>query len=55
MAPFAGKVIADAIRNAPGRLDAFAGLSTPRFPGGKLLRKPALVAGMMWYALRDRL
>jgi gamma-glutamylputrescine oxidase len=55
MAPFAGKVLAEAILNAPARLDAFAALSTPRFPGGKLLRKPALVAGMMWYALRDRL
>lgn len=55
LAPFAGKVIADAILNAPGKLDQFAALSTPRFPGGKLLRKPALVAGMLWYALRDRL
>ncbi|HVY20716.1 MAG TPA: FAD-binding oxidoreductase [Bauldia sp.] len=55
LAPFAGKVIADAVRNAPGKLDAFAALSTPRFPGGKLLRKPALVAGMLWYALRDRI
>jgi gamma-glutamylputrescine oxidase len=55
LAPFAGKVMADAIRNAPGRLDEFAALSTPRFPGGKLLRKPALVAGMLWYALRDRI
>ncbi|CAN5368609.1 FAD-binding oxidoreductase [soil metagenome] len=55
MAPFAGKVIADAIAGDPGRLDTFAALPTPRFPGGKLLRKPALVAGMTWYALRDRL
>ncbi len=55
LAPFAGKVIADAIRNAPGKLDQFAALSTPRFPGGKLMRKPALVAAMLWYALRDRL
>jgi gamma-glutamylputrescine oxidase len=55
LAPFAGKVIADAIRGAPGRLDQFAALPTPRFPGGKLLRKPALVAGMLWYALRDRI
>jgi gamma-glutamylputrescine oxidase len=55
LAPFAGKVIADAIRSAPGRLDEFAALPAPRFPGGKLLRKPALVAGMLWYALRDRI
>jgi gamma-glutamylputrescine oxidase len=55
LAPFAGKVIAEAIRNAPGALDQFATLATPRFPGGKLMRKPALVAAMLWYALRDRI
>ncbi|MCB1502515.1 MAG: FAD-binding oxidoreductase [Bauldia sp.] len=55
IAPFAGKVIADAIRGDPGRLDRFAALPTPPFPGGRLLRYPALVAGMTWYALRDRL
>lgn len=56
LAPFAGKVIADAIRNDNvGRLDTFAKLPVPPFPGGRLLRYPALVAGMTWYALRDRL
>jgi gamma-glutamylputrescine oxidase len=55
LAPFAGKIIADAIRGDPGRLDAFARLSVPPFPGGKLLRYPALLAGMTWYALRDRI
>ncbi len=55
LAPFAGKVLADAIRGDPARLDRFAALPVPRFPGGKLLRYPALVAGMSWYALRDRL
>ena len=55
LAPFAGKVLADAIRGDPARLDRFAALPVPPFPGGKLLRYPALVAGMSWYALRDRL
>ncbi|MCX5513244.1 FAD-dependent oxidoreductase [Kaistia algarum] len=55
LAPFGGKIIADAILGDPGRLDAFAALPCPRFPGGKLLRWPALVAGMSWYALRDRI
>jgi gamma-glutamylputrescine oxidase len=55
LAPFAGKIIADAIRGDPARLDRFAALPVPRFPGGRLLRYPALVAGMSWYALRDRL
>lgn len=55
LAPFGGKIIADAILGDPGRLDSFAALPCPRFPGGKLLRWPALVAGMSWYALRDRI
>ena len=55
MAPFAGKVLADAIRGDPAVLDRFAALPVPRFPGGRLLRTPALVAGMTWYALRDRI
>ena len=55
LAPFAGKVLAEAIGGDPGRLDRFAALPAPAFPGGRLLRYPALVAGMSWYALRDRL
>lgn len=55
LAPFAGKVLADAIRGEPARLDRFAALPCPPFPGDKLLRRPALIAGMAWYALRDRL
>ncbi len=55
LAPFAGKILAEAIRDDPARLDRFAALPAPRFPGGRLLRYPALVAGMTWYALRDRL
>jgi gamma-glutamylputrescine oxidase len=55
LAPFAGKVLADAIAGDPRRLDVFAALPVPPFPGGKLFRKPALTAGMLWYALRDRL
>jgi gamma-glutamylputrescine oxidase len=55
LAPFAGKVIADAIRGDPGRLDRFAALPCPVFPGGARFRRAALAAGMLWYALRDRL
>jgi gamma-glutamylputrescine oxidase len=55
LAPFAGRIIADAICGDPTRLAAFAGVKIPPFPGGKLLRYPAMVAGMIWYALRDRL
>jgi gamma-glutamylputrescine oxidase len=55
LAPFAGKVLSDAIIGNPAALDAFVALRIPPFPGGTALRKPALVAGMLWYALRDRL
>lgn len=55
LAPYAGKVLADAILGDVARLDRFAALPCPPFPGGRLLRQAALVAGMTWYALRDRI
>ncbi len=55
LAPYAGKVIAEAIRGDPARLDRFAALPCPPFPGGTRLRGLALAAGMTWYALRDRI
>lgn len=55
IAPYAGKILADAIGGDSSTLDRYAALPASRFPGGKLLRYPALVAGMSWYALRDRL
>ncbi len=55
IAPFAGKILAQAIAGNPARLDSFAALPMSAFPGGALLRFPALVAAMMWYRLRDRL
>jgi len=55
LAPYAGKVLAEAILGDPARLDRFAALPCPPFPGGGLLRQAALAAGMTWYALRDRI
>lgn len=55
LAPFAGKVLAEAIAGDPARLDAFARLPCPPFPGGRWLRTPTLIAAMTWFALRDRL
>jgi len=51
----AGKLIADALAGEPAGFDLYAGLPFRRFPGGTLLRWPGLVAGMLWYAMRDRL
>jgi gamma-glutamylputrescine oxidase len=55
LAPFAGKLLAEAVSGTLDRFDVFRDLPVPSFPGGRLLRWPALVAGMTWFALRDRL
>lgn len=55
LASLAGKLIAEAIAGTAERFDVMAGLEVPRFPGGALFRWPALVLGMAYYALRDRL
>ncbi|MCC6983013.1 MAG: FAD-binding oxidoreductase [Bauldia sp.] len=55
LAPYAGMLLAEAIAGDTGRFDRFAALPAPPFPGGKLLRPAALIAGMTWYALRDRI
>ncbi len=51
----AGKLVAEAIAGQAERLDVMARIPHRDFPGGKLLRTPALVLGMMWYRLRDAL
>ncbi|HSH71854.1 MAG TPA: FAD-binding oxidoreductase [Methylophilaceae bacterium] len=51
----AGKLVAEAIAGQSQRLDLMAKIPHHDFPGGKLLRMPALVLGMAWYQLRDRL
>ena len=55
LAPYAGKVLADAIAGERAHFELLAGIPIPRFPGGRLLRWPTLVAAMSYYALRDRL
>ena len=51
----AGLVAAEAIAGQAGRFDLFARLRHRPFPGGELLRTPALVLGMLWHRLRDLL
>lgn len=55
LANLAGKLIAEALAGTAERFDVMASLPTPGFPGGVLLRYPALVLGMLWYAMLDRL
>ena len=55
LSPLAGKLLIEDIQGEHDRFDRFAALEPPAFPGGAALRAPLHVAGMLWYALRDRL
>ncbi len=54
-ATLAGKLIAEAISGKLERFDLISNLPTRKFPGGTLLRWPGMVAGMLYFALRDRI
>ncbi|HNR21598.1 MAG TPA: FAD-binding oxidoreductase [Steroidobacteraceae bacterium] len=51
----AGKLLAEAVAGTAERFDVFARIRHREFPGGALLRRPALVLAMAWYRLRDLL
>jgi gamma-glutamylputrescine oxidase len=51
----AGRLVAEAIAGDAERFDTFARIRHRAFPGGRLLRMPALVAGMAYYRLKDLL
>jgi gamma-glutamylputrescine oxidase len=51
----AGRVVAEAMHGDASRFDSFARLKHHPFPGGRLMRMPALVLGMAYYRLRDML
>jgi gamma-glutamylputrescine oxidase len=51
----AGRVVAEAIAGNAERFDIFARIQHRAFPGGKLLRTPALVLAMAYYRLKDLL
>ena len=55
IATLAGKLLAEAIDGTAQRFDVMASVPSRQFPGGTLLRWPGLVAGMLFYAIRDRL
>ena len=55
LATLGGKLMAEAVSGCAEKFDLFAKVPTPNFPGGTLLRWPGLVAGMLYYSLRDRL
>jgi gamma-glutamylputrescine oxidase len=49
----AGKLVAEAVAGTAERFDVFARIPHRDFPGGRLFRRPSLVAAMMYYRLRD--
>jgi gamma-glutamylputrescine oxidase len=55
LAGIAGKILAEAIAGQAERFDVFARIPHADFPGGRLLRRPALVLAMLYFRLRDLL
>jgi gamma-glutamylputrescine oxidase len=51
----AGRLAAEVIAGQSERFDLYGRLHHRVFPGGRWLRTPALVLGMLWYRLRDLL
>jgi gamma-glutamylputrescine oxidase len=51
----AGRMVAEAIAGQAERFDLLARIRHLPFPGGALMRTPALVLGMWYYRLRDAL
>lgn len=53
LAGMAGKLVAETIAGQAERFDLFARIRHHDFPGGALMRTPALMLGMLYYRLRD--
>lgn len=49
-----GKLMADEIKGPSSDFATMAKIPSKTFPGGTLLRWPGMVAGMLYYSLRDR-
>jgi gamma-glutamylputrescine oxidase len=55
LAPYFGRLLAQAVDGQLGQFDLASRLPVPHFPGGRMLRWPLLTAAMSYYALRDKL
>lgn len=51
----AGRLLAETIHGEHGRFEVFANLPHYNFPGGRVLRVPAVMMGAWYYGLRDKL
>jgi gamma-glutamylputrescine oxidase len=55
IAGIAGKLASEAIAGSAERFDMYGRIKHANFPGGTLLRRPALVLAMLWFRLLDLL
>ena len=55
LSQLAGRLLAEVVAGQAERFDVYASIKHRTFPGGALLRHPLLVAGMLYYSLRDKL
>lgn len=55
LAPYFGQLLAEALTGGSADFDRLAALRVPPFPGGRMLRRPLLVAALSLLALKDRL
>jgi gamma-glutamylputrescine oxidase len=55
LAGMAGKLVAETVAGQAERFDLLSRIRHHPFPGGELMRMPALVLGMLYYRLRDLL
>ena len=54
LASLAGKIIAESIKGESKKFDLMSSLPTPIFPGGRFMRWPIMVLGMLSFKLRDK-
>ena len=55
LAPYFGRLLAEALTGGSADFDRLTDIPVPVFPGGRLLRRPLLVAALSLLALGDRL
>lgn len=55
IAHLVGKLMADSINGNSADYDLMKSMPTPKFPGGTLLRRPGMLAGMLYYSFLDKI
>lgn len=55
LAPYFGRLLAEALTGGSADFDRIADIPVPPFPGGRLFGRPLLVAALSLLAIKDRL